>query len=96
MKNKAQKLTDLDEELGIKKSKNGARKSNKRKFPPGGKTLVCTKYKLWSINQAFDHLFPYLLDSRTDTSRPNIVWQMDFTHLNCSLEGAGALLIAYS
>ena len=50
--------------------------------------MVCTKYKLWSINEAFDHLFPYLLDSRTDTSRPNIVWQMDFTHLNCSLEGA--------
>lgn len=47
-----------------------------------------SKPKIKANKKTFKYVFPYLLDSRTDTSRPNIVWQMDFTFLDCCLEAA--------
>lgn len=67
MKDKSNKLKDLNTSLGVKNSNKNDRKNN---------------------DKAFDYLFPYLLEARTETSRPNVVWQMDFTHLDSSLKSA--------
>ena len=34
----------------------------------------------------YEFLFPYLLDQRTETAKPNLVWQADFTFLDTIVE----------